>query len=65
MKALETEGGIEVGKIIRLVKNGNARLIFDRLPDDVNNFDLIQGRERMDESILYCHFRGINIKKKS
>jgi serine/threonine protein kinase len=62
MKGLETEGGIETGKVIR---SGIVRLIYDRLPDDVNNFDLIQGRERMDESILYCHFRGIYIKKKT
>ncbi|MGD0756967.1 MAG: serine/threonine-protein kinase [Bacteroidales bacterium] len=64
IRDLVLDGGIETGKIIRLVKSAIVKLIFDRLPDTVNSFDLIQGKERMDESIVYCHFKGINIKRK-
>jgi hypothetical protein len=64
LKDMVLDGGIAPGKIIKVVKSIIVKLIFERLPDDVNSFDLIQGRERMDESIVYCHFKGINIKRK-
>jgi serine/threonine protein kinase len=64
LKDMVLDGGIAPGKIIKVVKSSIVKLIFERLPDDVNSFDLIQGKERMDESIVYCHFKGINIKRK-
>ena len=64
LKDMVLDGGIAPGKIIKVVKSAIVKLIFKKLPDDVNSFDLIQGKERMDESIVYCHFKGINIKRK-
>jgi serine/threonine protein kinase len=64
LRRLEMENGLQPGKINRLVKSTIVKLIFDRLPDDVNDFDLVPGKERMDESILYYHFQDIVIKRK-
>jgi len=61
LKSIEHEQGIEPGKIIKLTKNAVVRMVFDKLPDDVNYFDLIQGKDNSNERIVYYHFREIKI----
>jgi serine/threonine protein kinase len=64
LKNIEKDGDIQLGKIIGLDKSTIIKLIFDKLPEDVKDFDLIQGKERLDEGIFYYHFEGINIKSR-
>ena len=64
LKDIEMTDKLPLGKMIKLDRSTIIKLIFDRLPDDVKDFDLIQGKERSDERLFYYHFVGVNIKNR-
>lgn len=55
--------GIKPGKYKEIVKNVIIKLSFDKLPENVVEFNLKQGKVRMDESIQYYDFLGIRLIK--
>jgi serine/threonine protein kinase len=64
LRRIEKDPAIELGRVIKLEKSTAVRMIFDKFPEDVNHFDMIQGKDNSNERILYYHFRDIKIKPK-
>lgn len=62
---IEKDPEFEIGKIYRLKKKTIVKLVFDKLPTDVNYFDLLQGEDKLNENIQYYDFRDIRIKHKT
>jgi hypothetical protein len=54
-------GGIRPGEINGLEKDKTFDLYFDRLPDGVKEFSLLEGKERLNEGMNYWNFIGIDL----
>jgi serine/threonine protein kinase len=62
---LDKDSEYEIGKVYSLNKKTFVRHIFDKLPAEINHFDLLQGKEKLNEAIQYFDFRDIRIKPKT
>jgi len=54
--------GIQPRTNNRITEKTTVKLFFDKLPEDVKQFNLIQGANQLDESIIYLNYIGINLK---